>query len=258
MANDNGCCALALPGIGGGSFNVPGVDGSGGGAGSGGDIVDRIAQAVDAAIHGGEISSARNSNGSATGSRGGGNVIEFPMVDPYLPIRKTRVPVAGLNAFPRVADIANFSYRTRVFNARGDEDTGDEGMSGLGFTWGDFGNVLPNPQTTMEYPTGISLPSTGPSNLQLILDAISRTLPATISAAKKQPYYDPAQSSLYNAQIAQAGYYGQPGSNIGSQLGGAVGNIGDTFGNIVAQHPFLVLAGGAALILLFMSPPKRR
>jgi hypothetical protein len=247
---DKSCCVDSPAGVRiNGSLPGGGVSGGGviGGGAPGVGVVNKLAAALDAAVHG---DGSGGASGSASGN-GGGRIIQFPLVNPYRPLKAVRSPISGLNAFPKVSDIVNFGYRVdraAVFNNRG-VDTNDqlpEGSESLGFTF-------------QEYPDGVSLPSSGPSNLQLILDTIARTLPATISAAKKQPYYDPAARGYSQTGYETGGAYpGQAGGQIGSQVGGAVGNVGDTLGNIVAQHPYLVLAGGAALVLLFMSPPRRR
>lgn len=240
------CCATATNGKGGtisagGGVNVGGTDANG--------LLDRIARALDAGVHGGDsiMGAGGGANSASGGGNAGGNVIDFPMVNPYKPLLKTRVPVAGLNTFPRVDnDIVNIGYGVKMFNARGEKDEPlPPDTESLGF--------LDPAETT---PRGIGLPQQ-PSNLQLILGTIASTLPATISAIKKQPYYAPGTGGTYTASGQQV-YQGQAGADIGAQAGAAVGNIGDTFGNIVAQHPYLILAGGAALLLLFMSPPRRR
>lgn len=241
------CCAVATNGSGG--INVGGSIGGGSGAGNagGGGILDRIARALDTGIHGGDSGSVVANSAQGSAARGG-NVIDFPMVNPYRPLLQTRVPVAGLNAFPRVNDVANIGYRVDTFNARGERDDPlPADTESLGFL---------DPSESL--PSGIGLPRQ-PSNLQLILGTIASTLPATISALKKQPYYAPGTGTQYSTPgYTTEGGYNQPGANIGAQAGAAVGNVGDTISNIVAQHPLLVLAGGAALVLLFMSPPRRR
>jgi len=253
-------CCTAQQVNGGGSFAGSlsvGASGASGSAGSGG-VLDRIARALDVGIHGGDSGANVNASSRSSGSRnaagsagGGAQVIDFPVTNPYRPLLKTRVPVAGLNAFPRVNDIVNVGYSVKTFNARGDADEPlPPDTQSLGFL--DPGSTL---------PSGIGLPQQGPSNLQLILGTIASTLPATISAIKKQPYYAPGTGVNYG----QPGYAlpgvttgQQPIANVGGQVGAAVGNIGDTFTNIVAQHPYLVLAAGAALVLMFMQPPRRR
>lgn len=275
MANGNACCGVRPFGAGGGPLG--GYQGSGGGGGvSGGGsstgIVERVANAIDDAVHNeGQGSDGRGGSAGASGGYvgSGGQVIDFPMVNPFKPIIRTRSPFPGINAdgrfpnkqlqtvaagIPSVRDVTNFNYSVKTFNTRGTEDTklpGDTDLENFGGLGG-FGFNFEQ--------QGVSLPGSG-SNLQAILNAITTglaTVPAIISARKKQPYYDPNAG-----QYPQSGAYGQPGygqagANVGSQVGGAVGNVGDTLGNIVAQHPYLVLAGGAALVLLFMSPPRRR
>jgi hypothetical protein len=204
-------------------------------------LLAKIGEAIDNAIHGGD-----GSAGAQAGSAGGSglvnnlNPVPFPMVNPFRPLVQTRDPIPALTAFPN-----RFTYKVpAVPGAEPDDEQSslDGGFSG---------------------PTGISLPS-GPSKLQTILGTIQATLPATIGALRAQPAnIFPGQT--YNPYASNAGgaYPGQGVTqggvaNIGAQAGAAVGNLGDTFGNIVAQHPYLILAGGAALVLLFMSPPRRR
>ncbi len=235
-------------------------------------LIKRIEDALTAAIHGGDsVSGAGGGSANDSGIAQGGSVIDFPMINPYSPIKATGSPVTGINAYPwpqsnlqparnkRVSkiifkEVSQPGIRISNFNTRGNEDApsgmpGEVGSESLGFAF-------------EEYPNGVSLPSSGPSNLQSILSTIATTLPATISALKKQPYYNPAQGQ--QAIYGQQPYGVQPGvtqggiANIGAQTGAAVGNLGDAFSNIVATHPYLILAGGAALLLLFMKPPSRR
>ena len=257
--NGSTCCAEALGGAGLSITGVklPGAPGTSGGVLPGGapgtGVLDKIAAAFDAAVHGTGVSSRAGVGGAS----GGGNVIDFPMVNPYRPIIKTRSPIAGLNAFP--SPVTNFSQRKTsnfykrdvMFNAAGERDADADGMPDGATSLGFF-----DPGENI--PAGVSLPS-GPSNLSVILGAITQglaTVPAIISARKKQPYYDPSAGQY--GQYGQGGVTGGGVADIGARTGAAVGNLGDTFGQIVAQHPYLILAGGAALVLLFMSPPRRR
>lgn len=170
--------------------------------------------------------------------------VPFPMVDPYAPVVEMRAPVTGLDAWP---------YRKRLGKRY-------YGLSGLGFGPDIFDD--PGVGSTTISSQGVRLPST-PSTLSTILTSITQglaTIPAIISAGKQQPYYNPAQltqqqQTLYGQPVRTAG---QPITSIGAQTGAALGNLGDTFGQIVAQHPYLVMGGGLALLLMFMKPPGRR
>jgi len=174
-----------------------------------------------------------------------GSEITFPLRDPYKPITNTRSPVTGMNAYPRYK-LRNPRYYG--FAGLGQDPYGQDVGKGYFPSSPTIGTVF-SPQPS-------SPPA--PSRFEEILRTIQVTLPATISAVKGRPYYNPAQSlqpqyTMYGQPIS-----GQPGANIGAQVGAATGNIADTLANIVQEHPLLVLGGGAALLLLFMSPPRRR
>lgn len=226
-------------------------------SGAGGGILQKLADAVQDAVHPGSVTDAASYPGGGMMPQSGAQVIPFPVISPYRPLTATRVPVTGLIAFPHSGyyfngePIMDFNGQNENDNTRpGKENLADSwGFSGLGFTEG--------PQT------GYSLPSS-PSKLQTILGAITTALPTTISALKSQPYYNPntAQTMIYGGPQGSTQPLGPglggAGADIGSQAGAAVGGIGDSIANIVNQHPLLILAGGAALLLLFMKPPSRR
>lgn len=206
-------------------------------------IAQTVAAAVDNAVHGGDSGYASGVTGAGGGGMirpsapSGAQVIAFPMVNPYKPAVQTGVPIPGLTAPPRY---------TRIVRTLPDAIPDDQiGMSGLGLAPFDEGVYASNP-----------------TKLQTILGTIQATLPATIQALRAQPA-NIYPGSMYNPYATNAGGMypgstGTPGADIGASAGAAVGNVGDTIGGIVARHPYLVLAGGAALLLLFMNPPRRR
>lgn len=182
-----------------------------------------------------------------------GREVPFPMVSPFSPVARAGAPVTGLTAFPMQRPLGKRYY----------------GLGKLG--WPELSTVpgwsLPTTPNTTINGQGVSLPGS-PSTLQTILNSINAglaTIPAIISANRSQPYYNPSQiagqpaQTLYGQPLAgSAALPGSAGASIGSQAGAAVGNIGDTIGQIVAQHPYLVLGGGLAVVLLMMKPPSRR
>jgi len=227
---------------------------------SAGGLLQRIGEALDQAIHGGDIASAqRLIDGAARTYSGGANVIPFPMVNPFKPVLQARIPVSGLNRFPN-----RFTYKAQDSGSTepDDEQSNFSGLGDRGYSWGDFGTSL---RTPLEYA------SSGPSKLETILGTIQTTLPATIQAIRANP------SNIYPGnpyQIAGADrteqtvqrvapegyYYDERGTlrKIGSSVGGALGDIGQSLADFVKSNPLLVLGGGAALVLLMMKPPGRR
>jgi hypothetical protein len=264
------CCGKAAAGAAGGytsdgtgaSTSLPGLSGSLGSTvrpkGAGYDFLRKVEDALQAAIHGSDNVDGLDALGSGAAS-GAGNVIDFPMRDPYRPLatRPYSAPLPGYTAFPSPGNNLQASrnrfIKVNVFNARGgaEADPPDEanpGNQSLGYV-----------DPFSEIPGGIGLPS-GPSKLQEIISGIQNTLPATVAAFRASPQnltytpvYQGAQGGAYPVSNAYPA-----GAAIGSQAGAAVGNVGDTIGKIVAQHPYLVLGGVAAAVLLFMSPPRRR
>lgn len=266
------CCQYSLDGRGSGYATGAGGSGTGIKIGAGSlvmqatpgnqSILDRISQALDAAIHGGD-SGASAGSGAGSGdynlaSSYQANVIPFPMKNPYQPVGDAKVPASGFTAWPA----KRLQPRERLLKSVN--------------TAKDLDNRMPKPEDDFEGlgfldPGGIYAPGSpgvvgslpGPSTLQTIIGGIATTLPATIQAIRANPS-NIYPGNVYGPYSANAGgmYPGTiqtgAGANIGAQTGAAVGNIGDTLGNIVAQHPYLVLGGVAAAILLFMNPPRRR
>lgn len=249
-------------------------------------IAAKVAQALQAALHGANSVSGLGSQGRSGGSGStigtGAQVIPFPMVDPYSPIRRAgRPPVAGYTAFPapqsniqparnkRIArvvfrEVSEPGRRVSHFNTRGTEDAGPPAIERDLSGFGDLTEQIPS-GISLEDPGFNGLGSLGETKLQTILGTIATTLPATVSAFKGQPYY-PAQN-LYGSQ-AQQGYTEYPrgvapstggaGEGVGAGVGRAADTLGDTVSRFVTEHPYLVIGGGAALVLLFMNPPRRR
>ena len=246
------CCAMPQVNKGGygASVDLPGGSISVGGVQvprTAKGLLQQIGQALDNAIHGGDSAAIGVQSGGGSNALPRSNAVEFPMVNPFRPVVKTDSPVTALTAWPR-----RFTYKVPAVPGAEPDDE-QSSFDGLGFIAPDSG----------DWPTGIALPS-GPSKLQAILGTIQATLPAAIGALRAAPSnIYPGQGGYQNPYAPGAGQiYGTgnvgPVANVGAQAGAAVGNLGDTFGNIVAQHPYLILAGGAALVLLFMSPPRRR
>jgi len=247
-----------LPGSGGnGGGSV--VNGGAGGSRPAGGLLERIGQALDQAIHGGDIASAQRLIDSAARTySGGANVIPFPMVNPFKPVLQTRAPVTGLNRFPN-----RFTYKVRN---SGDAEPDDEQSSFSG-----FGDVGQNPGVGL----GAALDEIGPpppvpvyvprvssgSTLQSILGTIQATLPATIQALRASPsnLYPGYSSNPYQtAGLDYGSGTGRAAEDVGAGVGRAADTLGGTVSRFVAEHPYMVIAGGAALVLLFMNPPRRR
>jgi len=207
-----------------------------------GGLLQRVGEALDQAIHGGD-GGANAQAVRAGGSLRGLNPVPFPMVNPFKPVVKTRSPVTGLTAFP-----SRFTYKVPAGNDEPDDEQNTfEGFSGLGYSWADMlrpGDLLPS----------------SPTKLQTVLGTIQATLPATIQAIRAQPsnIFPGTSYNPYTTNYPGAVYPGAAGADIGASAGAAVGNVGDTIGGIVARHPYLVLGGVAAAVLLFMNPPRRR
>ncbi len=229
--------------------------------------IARIENALQQAIHpDGPLRPgdyARNVPGGGMFPSVGSNVIPFPVVSPYRPLTKPRSPITGLTAFPKSGYYFN-GEPVNDFNAPDEYPdrtfTKDEvpGYESLGF-------VDPH-----QSPTGIALPDqetggafTGLGGWPTIIGNITSTIPGIISAAKGQPYYDPRQQQTggpltYEGPGSAPINTGGAAADIGARAGSAVGGIGDTISDIVTQHPYVVIAAGAALLLLFMKPPSRR
>lgn len=238
----------AVPGLGNGpggsglgSANAPG---GGGVPQSAGDLLQRIGAALDQAIHGGASRGSFARRANVIPFRNGFNPVPFPMVNPFKPVVKTRSPVTALNRFPD-----RFTYSVPA----GDGEPDDEQNSFNGFGALTFDS--PASQAGFAELFG----SSSPSKLQTIVGGIATTLPATIQAFRASPQniYPASGYGLYGSNVGGP-YPNQAGADIGASAGAAVGNVGDTIGGIVARHPYLVLAGVGAAILLFMNPPRRR
>ncbi len=231
---------------------------------SGKGLLQQIGEALNNAIHGGDAGSAGRGVGADRAARsysGGANVIPFPMVNPFKPVVNTGAPVTALTAFP---DRFTYEVEGSVNGSEPDDEQssldGFSGLAGLGYSWADFGQALPSPLETW----GGSGITSGPTKLQTILGTIQATLPATIQAIRAQPsnIFPGTSYNPYTTNYPGATYPGgdprSAGADIGASAGAAVGNVGDTIGGIVARHPYLVLGGVAAVLLLFMNPPRRR
>ena len=190
-----------------------------------------------------------------------GRDVAFPMDDPFGPVNKARIPVPGLNRFPG------------RYNRMGRRYYGLKGGAGLRNSSRFRGMGLLPPMINVDFGSGaLSTPPFNPQEddgggggFESIINSIRGLLPsvpAIISAARGKPYYNPAQlqqqQTVYGQPVYTSAQTGQAGASIGAQTGAAVGNIGDTIGNIVAQHPYLTLAAVGGAILLFMRPPGRR
>lgn len=217
-------------------------------------LLAAIGRAFNNAVHGGDSGFVgQGGGGNLTGAGSGGSgakVVPFPMVNPFKPVVQTRVPVPGLTAHPR-----------HIYSVAPDGSgiPDDEQFAGLAGFGGDLGFVPP-------LGTGggwevINSGSGSPSTLQTIVGGIQATLPATIQAFRAAPT-NIFPGNTYNPYATNAGgmYPGsQPGAgaDIGATAGAAAGNVADSFGAIVQRHPYLILGAGAALLLLFMNPPRR-
>lgn len=309
----------SVPGIGGAPPLGPGQPAQPAG------IVDSIIAAVANAVNGVPISTLQPDSGIALAQ--GQNVIDFPMRDAYQPIRDVGSPIAGINAWPwRPFGPLPFSRGTalpdvslpggvtvRTFNAPGGVDA-IAGASSLSGGFGDgldptdfpddsgainelntLGQQILNPMPVITsvpqtpiFTQGVSLPPTQnqPSTLQSILAAI----PATISAALKQPYFNPvtgqqtaagfnslgtgimypAGTQLANGQILQSAQslpYGTALANgsivgtaagLGAGIGSSLGTLGTSLMQFVSANPLLILGGVVGAVLLFREPPRRR
>lgn len=280
IANAAACCAYTpesggTPGygttpdirpvnVGGVQVNVPR---------SPGGLLAQIGNALDQAIHGGDGNAARALiNNAARTYSGGAKVVPFPMVNPYKPVVTAGIPVSGMTAWPK-----RFPYK--VADTGGgepdDEQSSFDGLSGgaTGLSLGDSNMGLGAAIDEIGPPPPIPVyRSSGSGTLSTILNAIQTTLPATIQAFRASPsnifpgttygpYTTNAGGMYPGSQVAPEGYYyDQSGSlrKVGSAVGGAVGSVGQSLMDFVRTNPLLVLGGGAALVLLFMNPPRRR
>lgn len=238
---------------------------------SGNSFIQRLENAIQGAVHPDSLSNDSTSNSYNTDGSGSytstAQVIPFPVVSPYRPLTATRVPIEGLTAFPRKGYYFN-GESSADFNVNGNDEHErlPPGHESLGFA-----------DPIKSAPQGIGLEQDNYSPLGMkwegVIGQVIQGVPAIIGAAGGNPYYDPSQSSnpqLFPAtpvtaattrQAAPEGYYyDERGTlrQVGSAVGGAVGNIGQSLSDFVTQNPLLVLGGGVALVLLFMKPPSRR
>lgn len=213
-------------------------------------LLGQIGEALDRAIHGGDsLQAQRLIDNAARTFSGGANVIPFPMVNPFKPVIATGAPVTGLTRWPK-----RFTYEVESTGSEPDDE--QSGLSGLGYSWADFGAGLQWPEAS----------SSSPSRLQTILGTIQATLPATIQAIRAQPsnIFPGTSYNPYTTNYPGATYPGStPGTgnaaeDIGAGVGRAADTLGGTVSRFVTEHPYLVIGGGAALFLLFMNPPRRR
>jgi len=221
-----------------------------------GGLLQRIGEALDNAIHGGDSAGARRLiNSAARTYSGGANVIPFPLVNPFKPVLQTRAPVTGLTRFPK-----RFTYTVPSTGAEPDDEqssfdglSGLDGLGNLGYTWSDW--QFPEIRTT----------SNDPSKLQTILGTIQATLPATIEALRANPSnifpgtsYNPYTTNAGGAYPSAVPTTGRAAEDVGAGVGRAADTLGGTISRFVTEHPYLVIGGGAALVLWFMNPPRRR
>lgn len=180
--------------------------------------------------------------------------VPFPMVDPFGPVRKARIPVPGLNRFPgRYNRLGPRYYGVEApVVVNGGDEGNEENYRGLGFA------PLPGvtvPSGSLEYPSSVSSSSGG--LWQSILNAVQVTLPATISAIKGQPYYNPGQT-IQQQGIGLPSPVGYAGASSGADIGASAGAGLGGFVDSLARNPGTVLLIGGAALLLFMRPPGRR
>lgn len=189
-----------------------------------------------------------------------GRTVPFPMVDPYRPVSRARVPVSGYNRFPVPRPLGR-----KYYGLSGDGKRGFRGMGGDSGGGAPFILVPGDGPPTWDAPEiirqGVTLPRQQ-STLQAILNAILPAAPAIISAARGNPYYNPAQlvpaqqpvQTVYGTQVGNA----QGLTSAGATAGAAVGNLGAAAMQIITENPLLVLGAGVGLVLLFKESPRRR
>lgn len=201
--------------------------------------------------------------------------VPFPMVDPYLPVGRARVPVPGYNAWPGPANRLGKQYYGLAGGRRLDGATPKATnaltkafakplpFSGLGAVPGVF---EPGWETIYGLPANpptmppIQSPSTGGGiNWDNFFGGLFKSAPAIISSATGK--YDPLnRTPLQVAQQQQfAQQYGPPpeGSHYNSS-GQLVRDSVSSVTDFVTENPLLV--GGAILgvVLLFMKSPSGR
>jgi len=264
------CCQYAPSDLGG-----PGVSSSGPAATSGantsrapGGLLQRIGEAFDNAIHGGDGGGAqaqRLINSAARTYAGGANVIPFPMVNPFKPVLQTRAPVTALTRFPD-----RFTYSVASTGAEpDDEQSSFDGLSGLALADGNsgvgLGSAIDDLGPAPLPPVYVPRTSSGGSTLQTILGTIQATLPATIEAFRASPSnifpgtsYNPYATNAGGVYPGTTAGTGRAAEDVGAGVGRAADTLGGTLSRFVAEHPYMVIGGGAALALWFMNPPRRR
>lgn len=221
-------------------------------------LLSQIGAALDKAIHGGDAQALAINMSAARGFSGGANVVPFPMVNPFKPVIAAREPVTALTRFPN-----RFTYE--VTNGDGepdDEQSSFDGLSGVGSGMAGLGLY----DDTLGPPPPMVYRPTSGGTLQTILGTIQQTLPATIQAIRANPsnIFPGTQYGPYTTNYPGAVYPGStpsgtgPAAGVGAGVGSAVDTLGGTVSRFVAEHPYMVIAGGAALVLLFMNPPRRR
>lgn len=229
-------------------------------------LLGQIGKAFNDAVHGGDGTVSRNAvqalvNSAARTYSGGANVVPFPMVNPFKPVIATGAPVTGLTRWPN-----RFTYEVENTDSEpDDEQSSFDGLSGitgigLGAPVDEIGLPPPPPVYVPRVPTG-------PSTLQTILGTIQATLPATIQSFRANPSnifpgtaYNPYTTNYPGASYPGSAPYSTNGAaeGVGAGVGRAADTLGGTISRFVTEHPYLVIGGGAALVLLFMNPPRRR
>jgi hypothetical protein len=212
-----------------------------------GGFLSQVGEALDKAIHGGDSGTSQGlTDRVSRGFANGGNIIPFPMVNPFKPVIATGAPVTALTRFPN-----RFTYKVDSVEGEPDDEQssfdGLSGISGLGL----YDEIL-GPPPVMTYR---------PSTLQTILGTIQTTLPATIQAFRASPqniYSGSNYPGTEGAIVTTSAGSGQAAENVGAGVGRAADTLGSTLSRFVTDHPYLVIGGGAALVLLFMNPPRRR
>ncbi len=218
-----------------------------------GGLLAQIGEAFNQAVHGGDSGAQQLINSAARTYSGGVNVVPFPMVNPFKPVLATGAPVTALNRFPN-------RFTRQVENTSGGEpDDEQSSLDGLGA----IEDIIGPPPLP---PIYVPRTSSGPSTLQTILGTIQGTLPAAIQSLRAQPsnIFPGTSYNPYTTNYPGATYPGSvptttgPAAGVGAGVGSAVDTLGGTITRFVAEHPYIVIAGGAALFLLFMNPPRRR
>ncbi len=179
------------------------------------------------------------------------------MVDPFEPVNAT-----GTSLTPAQVPARGRSYY---------------GLNGLGdgpdpFSSDGTGSIFDGTVTVVNPPgytppvfsqQGVSLPGGGINAIFADIAKLLPGIPAIISAAKSQPYYNPNQPTVYgrtSTALLPGQTYNADGSlsNVGANVGASLTNTFNSLAAFVATNPLIVLGGGAALFLLMREPPRRR